>query len=328
MSTRPVNIQPTFNGHVITTYDALLLFEACLTGHLALIPGRPSNQERKSLACSGSVFIYEEISSGIKRWTDGQNWSPSRRLGNFLIYRELANAFPPGEKRKAKKKSARNTARTEPYAQPDRIGESYSPITSQSTSFTGVATSSYTERQLAGSLVESFDSYDYEPNGLMKRTLSIKGQGATYHLISYYNKNDVLREQFSTPSKMPAFSNIRPRVELMSNKRLRFPIEEIDETLTSENYLLNSNFHPTHPQPSQKLVLSAGYQIRPEMVAPHILPRLDDSLNSNIPTISDLRSISLTSTSGPGYSDGSSLKNLELRYPNQHSYNRELHDWR
>ncbi|CAO3597762.1 unnamed protein product [Absidia cylindrospora] len=26
---------------------------------------------------------------GIKRWTDGLVWSPSRIFGNFLIYREL-----------------------------------------------------------------------------------------------------------------------------------------------------------------------------------------------------------------------------------------------
>lgn len=37
---------------------------------------------------------------GIKRWTDGRVWSPSRILGNFLIYRELDknNSSPHAEK--------------------------------------------------------------------------------------------------------------------------------------------------------------------------------------------------------------------------------------
>ena len=37
---------------------------------------------------SGSVFVFDEDESGIKRWTDGFFWSPSRILGNFLLYRE------------------------------------------------------------------------------------------------------------------------------------------------------------------------------------------------------------------------------------------------
>jgi hypothetical protein len=34
---------------------------------------------------SGSVFVYDEQESGIKRWTDGHSWSPSRILANFLV---------------------------------------------------------------------------------------------------------------------------------------------------------------------------------------------------------------------------------------------------
>lgn len=37
----------------------------------------------------GSVYVFDELESGIKRWTDGKVWSPSRILGNFLVYREL-----------------------------------------------------------------------------------------------------------------------------------------------------------------------------------------------------------------------------------------------
>jgi hypothetical protein len=63
--------------------DALILFEACLSGQLGFVGRRPHEHERESLICSGNVFIYEENKSGIKRWTDGLTWSPSRALGNF-----------------------------------------------------------------------------------------------------------------------------------------------------------------------------------------------------------------------------------------------------
>ncbi|KAG0324071.1 hypothetical protein BGZ99_002229 [Dissophora globulifera] len=48
-------------------------------------PERPSS----SLITPGSVFVFDEDESGIRRWTDGRIWSPSRICGNFLVYREL-----------------------------------------------------------------------------------------------------------------------------------------------------------------------------------------------------------------------------------------------
>jgi hypothetical protein len=92
-------LSPTFYGHIASTQDALILFEACLSGAVNHVARRPHDRERTSLIKSGNVFIYEEHSSGIKRWTDGVPWSPSRILGNFLVYRELERPFPPGEKK-------------------------------------------------------------------------------------------------------------------------------------------------------------------------------------------------------------------------------------
>ena len=39
---------------------------------------------------SGAVFVFSVAESGIKRWTDGMLWSPSRIQWNFLVYRELS----------------------------------------------------------------------------------------------------------------------------------------------------------------------------------------------------------------------------------------------
>lgn len=89
---------PTFHGFVHNTMDGLVLFEACLSGKLPYVPRRPHDMERASLIKSGSFFIYEENASGIKRWSDRVAWSPSRILGNFLIYRELEEPFRPARR--------------------------------------------------------------------------------------------------------------------------------------------------------------------------------------------------------------------------------------
>ncbi|KAF8921639.1 hypothetical protein BGZ58_004092, partial [Dissophora ornata] len=38
---------------------------------------------------SGSVYCFDEREAGMRRWTDGKGWSPSRVTGSFLTYREL-----------------------------------------------------------------------------------------------------------------------------------------------------------------------------------------------------------------------------------------------
>lgn len=95
------SISPTFYGHVASNNDALLLFEACLSGFLNFVGRRPEDHKRVSLIKSGNIFLYSSHSSKIERWTDGVPWSLSRVLGDFLVYRELKNKFRSGEKRKA-----------------------------------------------------------------------------------------------------------------------------------------------------------------------------------------------------------------------------------
>jgi hypothetical protein len=78
----------TFHGMIESTSDAFRVFDLCRRGRLGRIRRRLHDKERR-LIRSGSVFCFDEAESGIKRWTDGRLWSPSRILGNFLIYREL-----------------------------------------------------------------------------------------------------------------------------------------------------------------------------------------------------------------------------------------------
>ncbi|CAG8627192.1 6633_t:CDS:2, partial [Scutellospora calospora] len=72
-----------------TVNDAMIIFEACRKGILQRTTRRLLEKEKEELR-SGQVYVFDEHESGIKRWTDGRLWSPSRIIKDFLVYRELA----------------------------------------------------------------------------------------------------------------------------------------------------------------------------------------------------------------------------------------------
>lgn len=227
-------LSPTFYGHIASTQDALLLFEACLSGALNHVARRPHDRERTGLIQSGNVFIYEEHSSGIKRWTDGVPWSPSRILGNFLVYRELERPFPPGEKKRAMKRGKKSPGVSKaqvPFATSGtshHIGNGYAPASS-ATSYLDSSTcnslSKETERSLIGSLV---DSYGFKDEGLVKKTVSVTVGGVSHHLVSYYSVADVMNNRLQTPSKDPTFQHIIPRADLVTKQNFRTSIDEVE----------------------------------------------------------------------------------------------------
>ncbi|CAG7979944.1 unnamed protein product [Penicillium salamii] len=229
-------LEPTFTGYVATTQDALLLFEACLTGNLHRVPRRPYDRERRHLVRSGSVFIYDGNSSGIKRWTDGIAWSPSRILGNFLVYRELGKQFATGEKKRALKKATRRPAPAgrpgDPSSQqhgsqgsfPTSLG--LGPLTDRSSHLAEL------ERGMVGSLL---DSYDFKDSGLVKKTMSVTVSGVTHHLVSYYSMHDVVFRRLNQPSMDASLCFSRPRNELIQEQSFRYPIDDLDATSAVRN---------------------------------------------------------------------------------------------
>lgn len=88
-------MKPTFTGFIETEADALILIEACIQGFLEFCTCRIPTSKR-SLLKSGHIYLYKELQSSIKRWTDGRNWSPSRIQGKFLIYKELNHRLCEG----------------------------------------------------------------------------------------------------------------------------------------------------------------------------------------------------------------------------------------
>jgi hypothetical protein len=244
-------LSPTFYGHIASTQDALILFEACLSGAVNHVARRPHDRERTSLIKSGNVFIYEEHSSGIKRWTDGVPWSPSRILGNFLVYRELERPFPPGEKKRAMKRSKRSPGIgkvPEPYGGMDALNNGYSAASATSSSYdspnSNNSLTKETERSLIGSLV---DSYGFKEEGLVKKTVSVTVGGVSYHLVSYYTVGDVMNNKFNTPTKDPRFQDIAPRPDLITKQNFRTPIDEVDSLDRAEDRSVYSGYSYGRP---------------------------------------------------------------------------------
>ncbi|KAI9476650.1 camp-independent regulatory protein Pac2, partial [Coemansia mojavensis] len=73
---------------VMSTRDALTIFEACRRGILPQITRRLTESEKQQIT-AGTIVVFDEKRAKMKRWTDGRMWTPSRIVGNFLMYREL-----------------------------------------------------------------------------------------------------------------------------------------------------------------------------------------------------------------------------------------------
>jgi len=78
----------SYYGRLVTRTDALVLCEACAQGIVPRVKRRLALNERESIR-SGTIYIWDERESGLRRWTDGKSWSASRVSGPFLTYREM-----------------------------------------------------------------------------------------------------------------------------------------------------------------------------------------------------------------------------------------------
>ncbi|RDX50659.1 hypothetical protein OH76DRAFT_433635 [Lentinus brumalis] len=146
--------EPPWSGWIETTGDALLILEAARRGLIPRVTRRLVDSERKMIT-SGSVFVFDEDESGIKRWTDGFFWSPSRILGNFLLYRET-------EKRGAGHRSAR----VEPVVNTEDDGTKDQTLSRPKGESSRLGIDRQRERILVGSLT---NSYKFKPGGMMKK---------------------------------------------------------------------------------------------------------------------------------------------------------------
>ncbi|PWW74039.1 hypothetical protein C7212DRAFT_359230 [Tuber magnatum] len=271
------SVEPTFEGFVESTRDALLLFQGVINQTLPMVPRRPHERERESLIRSGAVFVYEENSSAIKRWTDGIAWSPSRIIGNFLIYRELKKPFAPGEKKRATKVAKRRQASQQRYSRATSDGGGSSPGSHHSSHCGSLSPQPHSspeegemrvpelgpdlERMLVGSLV---DSYGFKPDGLIKKTISVQFGAGTYHMVSYYRLSDFVDSHLKRPVQDPRCCHLTIHQDLVNKQSFRQIVDSMGVELSqpSEPKYPNSPSLPgTHPS---QVISSAcsdyGYQ--------------------------------------------------------------------
>ncbi|KDR73045.1 hypothetical protein GALMADRAFT_746376 [Galerina marginata CBS 339.88] len=202
--------EPPWSGWIETTGDALLILEAARRGLIPRVTRRLIDSERRMIT-SGSVFVFDEDESGIKRWTDGFFWSPSRILGNFLLYRET-------DKRGAGHRSAR--ADPEPNETADGTRTDAQSLSRPRTDGVGLGVDKQRERNLVGSLT---NSYKFKPDGLMKKTFSVTINGVAQHLISYYKIEDVENGRLRSPSSLPELASLDISPEYLDKTHFRNP---------------------------------------------------------------------------------------------------------
>ena len=180
--------EPPWSGWIETTGDALLILEAARRGLIPRVTRRLVDSERKMIT-SGSVFVFDEDESGIKRWTDGFFWSPSRILGNFLLYRET-------DKRGAGHRGARTDPDINDPSQynVDGVKLEGSSLSRPKTDSSHIGVDKHRERTLMGSLT---NSYKFKPDGLMKKVWSTF-RVMTHTLIKFLDVLSFYRRRRST----------------------------------------------------------------------------------------------------------------------------------
>ncbi|KAM6499499.1 Gti1/Pac2 family domain containing protein [Amanita muscaria] len=198
--------EPPWCGWIETTGDALLILEAARRGLIPRVTRRLVDAERKMIT-SGSVFVFDEDESGIKRWTDGFFWSPSRILGNFLLYRETDKRGSTGRGKGAESPNEGDSSKD-------------SHTLSRPKADTAPIMDKARERSLLGSLT---NSYKFKPDGLMKKTFSLTIGGVAQHLISYYKVEDVASGRLRSPSSLPELAALDISPEYLDKTHFRNP---------------------------------------------------------------------------------------------------------
>ncbi|KAF9048847.1 Gti1/Pac2 family-domain-containing protein [Panaeolus papilionaceus] len=228
---------PPFTGYVETTVNALRLIHAARQGVIPRITRRLNDSERRTMIKSGAVFVFSVEESGIKRWTDGLLWSPSRIVGNFLVYREI---------------NERTSSRSN-HKKPSYPGDD-SP--------TRALARKSSPDQMSMGFKGGSDQGTFKVGGLIKKTITVTIEGSDLHLISYYTSEDVRSRKLKKPSSrhdimslsMPPnlfrLTNFRvpPKIEIGPDGKPR--LAESEEVDSVECKVEEHVYHPLASSPN------------------------------------------------------------------------------
>ncbi|KAI9592613.1 Gti1/Pac2 family-domain-containing protein [Syncephalis fuscata] len=250
----------TYFGYIDNVQDALLIIEA---------------------ARNGSIFVWDESEAGMRRWTDGRAWSPSRVSGCFLNYRELehrrrgpgvampyswiSQGYTPtitwvdvNTKRNAVSAAMAPTTNSTPVQFPTQASQrnrSWMSMDSGCTAKTG---------------------FRYKVDGLVKRTISVTvSENRKLHLISYFRKRDVVEGRLRSPRQDSALSGLAIPPELYPDViMVPTPEDDDDDYPVSPTALRHSS--PTHASEAkftERMPSSIGLSTvasNPEAVVKHV----------------------------------------------------------
>ncbi|KAI8619416.1 Gti1/Pac2 family-domain-containing protein [Chytriomyces sp. MP71] len=185
----PENPYPheSFYAFISSPIDAQLAAEAAV--RKLVKPFMGCNVEMNNIAVrSGSVIVFPENS--VKRWKDGEMWSPSRAYGPFLLYRQMEDA-------PSTKLSIGTSRSPSPYTIPWSKMRRGSTIAGVEPIYNNAHLNAKNRR--------------IKETGLTKRTITIRASdGQSYRIICYYRLQDVAGNQklLPVPSKMPLFREL------------------------------------------------------------------------------------------------------------------------
>ncbi|ADM11783.1 gluconate transport-inducing protein [Encephalitozoon intestinalis ATCC 50506] len=170
-------------GYIKTYEEACLVVHAVRLGYFSTIEGRLAPEEREKIR-SGDIFCFVESPNGIKRWTDGKTWSPSKIHGQFLLYQEV----------------------------PKHMNKSAIGKRNRQKSLLGISKRGRTREKII--------NWD-DKLSLNKKTISICLQNKTYHVIAYFRPMFFRMSLIKVPlfSHMDMALKIYP--ELLSDEFLR-----------------------------------------------------------------------------------------------------------
>ena len=173
-----MDISPTCYGYIDDEQDLALVFQGVFNGNLRCIERRPYDAEKVELVNPGNIFVFNEEKSGIKRWTDGFSWSPSRISGKFLVYREY-----------------------------NRLGSTHD-LPLHNVPEYNIFERAHRKYFYTGLLKKTFSlKFNMDPTDSTKLE--------TFHLIAYYTEKDIHQGSLRRPSENPFFHKFRPSQKLL-----------------------------------------------------------------------------------------------------------------
>ncbi|KAF7683975.1 cAMP-independent regulatory protein pac2 [Astathelohania contejeani] len=135
------------SGYIHDFEEAILIMH-CIRLRIFKPNIRRLKDDEKECIKSGSIFCFIESENGIRRWTDGKIWSPSKILGKFLLYKEV----------------------------PPHLSKTGLKLTQKGLYKRGRGSINY----------GSFENGGNSIFNLFKKTISIRHENKTYHIISYF----------------------------------------------------------------------------------------------------------------------------------------------